>query len=220
MDSSTATVTQDRPATPPGEPNETAAVMPATSEPEKDEEVQKRDAQIVVGSIPATSDAGLAPSPRADIPVAHTDFGVDLGSASSIKGLRALWRGVLKSDAKQLVSLRPIIGFKQRNYGHGMQLRLVAGPLLDAAAAAKICAVLSERGRDCETTVFDGQRLVMKENASESGAAAMAKKPRPSHSSSRHWHSRKTVRAEEPAPPPPAASPPPQPSTFRSVFSH
>ena len=44
----------------------------------------------------------------------------------------------------------------------GMQLRLVAGPLSDAAAAAKICAVLSESDRDCETTVFDGQRLAFK----------------------------------------------------------
>ncbi len=40
-----------------------------------------------------------------------------------------------------------------------MQLRLVAGPLRDAAAAAKICAALVESQRPCETTVFDGQRL-------------------------------------------------------------
>ena len=43
-----------------------------------------------------------------------------------------------------------------------MQLRLVAGPLSDAAAAAKICAGLIENERPCETTVFDGQRLAMK----------------------------------------------------------
>jgi hypothetical protein len=43
-----------------------------------------------------------------------------------------------------------------------MQLRLVAGPLADAAAAAKICAALLESQRPCETTVFDGQRLAMK----------------------------------------------------------
>ena len=42
-----------------------------------------------------------------------------------------------------------------------MQLRLVAGPLGDAAAAAKICAALLESERTCETTVFDGQRLAM-----------------------------------------------------------
>jgi len=43
--------------------------------------------------------------------------------------------------------------------GLGLQLRLVAGPFRDAAAAAKICASLVESQRTCETTVFDGQRL-------------------------------------------------------------
>jgi hypothetical protein len=41
-------------------------------------------------------------------------------------------------------------------------LRLVAGPLNDAAAAAKICAALIESERPCETSVFDGQRLAIK----------------------------------------------------------
>jgi hypothetical protein len=40
-----------------------------------------------------------------------------------------------------------------------MQLRLVAGPLNDAGAAARICAVLGENNRPCETAIFDGQRL-------------------------------------------------------------
>jgi hypothetical protein len=58
--------------------------------------------------------------------------------------------------------LRPIIVVRERSTRPGMQLRLVAGPLIDAAAAAKICAVLTESQRACETTVFDGQRLAMK----------------------------------------------------------
>ncbi|MEO6947095.1 MAG: hypothetical protein ABI146_04625 [Nitrobacter sp.] len=211
-----ATVVQDQPAKS-GEPNETGAITSVRSEPAKDKEAQKsKDAQIIVASIP---DAEPAPAPPDDIPVAHTDFGVDLGSASSIKNLRVLWRKLLKSDARELASLHPIIALKERSNGFGMQLRLVAGPLADAAAAAKICAVLSENGRDCRTAVFDGQRLALKQNADESGTAAAEKKQRPSHASSRHRHSRRAVRAEEPAPPPPAPPPPPQPSTFGSMFS-
>jgi hypothetical protein len=211
-----ATVVQDQPAKS-GEPNETGAITPVRSEPAKDKEAQKsKDAQIIVASIP---DAEPAPAPPDDIPVAHTDFGVDLGSASSIKNLRVLWRKLLKSDARELASLYPIIALKEHSNGLGMQLRLVAGPLADAAAAAKICAVLSENGRDCKTAVFDGQRLALKQNTDESGTAAAEKKQRPSHASSRHRHGRRAVRVEEPAPPPPAP-PPPQPSTFRSIFSH
>ena len=213
-----ATVVQDQPATSSGDPNQTGAITPGRSEPEKDKKAQKStDSQITVASIP---DAEPAPSPPDDIPVAHTDFGVDLGSASSIKNLRTLWRNVLKSDAGELASLHPIIVLRERNNGPGMQLRLVAGPLADAAAAARICAVLSENGRDCKTAIFDGQRLALKQSADESGPAAAEKKQRPSHVSSRHRHSRRTARAEEPAPPPPVPPPPPQPSTFRSIFSH
>ena len=43
-----------------------------------------------------------------------------------------------------------------------LQLRLVAGPLNDAGAAARICAVLTENKRPCETAIFDGQRLTLK----------------------------------------------------------
>ena len=100
----------------------------------------------------------------------RTEFGVDLGAANSIDGLRALWRGLLKSNAA-LTALRPIIVVKERSNGLGMQLRLVAGPLSDAAAAAKICAGLVESERSCETSVFDGQRLAMKSDDAAPSAA-------------------------------------------------
>ena len=70
--------------------------------------------------------------------------------------------GLVKSNAETLASLRPIIVVKERNNGLGLQLRLVAGPLSDAAAAAKICAALIESERPCETSVFDGQRLAIR----------------------------------------------------------
>ena len=90
----------------------------------------------------------------------RTEFGVDVGGANSVGGLRALWRGLLKSKSNAALSvLRPIIVVKEGAGGLGLQLRLVAGPLRDAAAAAKICATLIESQRACETTVFDGQRL-------------------------------------------------------------
>jgi hypothetical protein len=80
-----------------------------------------------------------------------------------VNGLRALWRGLLKSRSNApLAALRPIIVIKESTNGLGMQLRLVAGPLNDAGAAAKVCAVLTENNRPCETTIFDGQRLSVK----------------------------------------------------------
>jgi len=92
------------------------------------------------------------------IAVQQTRFAIDLGGANSIDGLRALWRGLTKSNP-EVAALRPIIMIKEGNNGLGMQLRLGAGPLINAAAAAKLCAGLAENDRHCETTVFDGQRL-------------------------------------------------------------
>jgi hypothetical protein len=104
--------------------------------------------------------SAAAESAAPEAAVQRTVFAVDLGGANSVGGLRALWRGLLKSNA-ELSDLRPIILVKESHTGLGMQLRLAAGPLKDAAAAAKICAALTESDRSCETTVFDGQRLAM-----------------------------------------------------------
>jgi hypothetical protein len=76
-----------------------------------------------------------------------------------------------------LAALRPIIVVKESNTGLGMQLRLVAGPLSDAAAAAKICAALIENQRTCETAVFEGQRLAMKADEPAASTKPAAAKP-------------------------------------------
>jgi hypothetical protein len=119
----------------------------------------------VVASVTPGADPDEADETQAlpKVPVQRTEFGVDVGGAHSVNGLRALWRGLLKSRSNApLAALQPIIVVKENNTGLGMQLRLVAGPLSDAAAAAKICAVMLENQRPCETAVFDGQRLAMK----------------------------------------------------------
>jgi hypothetical protein len=144
-------------------------------------------------------------SPPGTLAVQRTEFAVDVGTANSIGGLRALWYGLLKSNS-DLAELRPIIVVKEANTGPGMQLRLAAGPLSDAAAAAKICAALIESRRPCETTVFDGQRLAVKtDEGSPQGA------PKPAAPAHRTWHAKKL----DPPPPPPK----PEPATVSSWFA-
>ena len=179
-------------------------------------------------------DANAAPAPPKDqekveldadadadkTTIQRTEFAVELGGANSISGLRALWRGLLKSrdNRAALAELQPIIVLRESNTGLGMQLKLAAGPVHDAAEAAKICAALTESSkRSCETTVFDGQRLAM---GNEETQPAPAGKPQPatetggkSTSYKRYRHSSKR---EEPAPP--AAPPPKESSTFSSLW--
>jgi hypothetical protein len=112
----------------------------------------------VLAAIPAEDkDEAVEESGTA---VQRTEFAVDLGTANSVGGLRALWRTVVASNAALKV-LTPIILVRENKNGLGAQLRLAAGPLQDAATAAKICAALSGAKRGCETTVYDGQRLAM-----------------------------------------------------------
>ena len=113
----------------------------------------------------ASAEVANAEPVAAPLAVKRTQFGVDVGGANSVGGLRALWRGLLKSRSNAaLTGLQPIIVVKEPNNGLGMQLRLVAGPLGDAAAAARICAGIAANNRPCETTVFDGQRLTLNAN--------------------------------------------------------
>ena len=164
----------------------------------------------VVASAPPADDAE-ADEPQAGAPklaLQRTEFGVDVGGANSVGGLRALWRGLLKSRSNApLTALRPIIVVREGRTGLGMQLRLVAGPLSDAAAAAKICAVLIENERTCETTVFDGQRLAMKGDE----PAATATKPATAKPVARRRVPKRVVNDE------PAKKPDP-PSTLSSLF--
>src|SRR5579864_5365624 len=134
------------------EPSSLPKIVPSASMPE------------VAAVTPKASDETEAPSPAAApvLVASRTEFGVDIGGANSIPGLRALWRGLLKSRSNgALARLRPIIVIKENNNGLGMQLRLVAGPINDAAAAAKICASLTVSDRGCSTAVFEGQRLAL-----------------------------------------------------------
>jgi hypothetical protein len=139
---------------------------------------------------PAEADA----RPADELPVTLAEFGVDLGAANSIGGLRALWRGLVKSHKAQLHGLRPLISVHERRNGLGLQLRLIAGPIRDAAAAARICAVMSDADRDCKTTTFEGQRLSLASEGEQKAAPAV----------SRPQARRKSTRVQQPPPPPPA----------------
>jgi hypothetical protein len=130
--------------------------------------------EMVASVTPKEPDASELAAAQAA--VQRTEFAVDVGTANSIGGLRALWRGLTKSNP-ELARLRPIIMVKESATGLGMQLRLAAGPLTDAGAAAKICAALIESGRTCETTVFDGQRLAMKADEQPPALTPVAPQP-------------------------------------------
>lgn len=165
-------VVEQAPAATPPVPHQQAA-LPAAEKPDR-----------TPAAVPDTrTDVPAKDSPPEE-PAARTLFGVDLGSASSVDGLRALWGGVQKAHGAALDGLRPIIVLKERSGGQGLQLRLVAGPVPDAAAAAKLCAGFLVAERSCEAAVYEGQRLVLPSDKPTRTRARPAARPRPAAVSS------------------------------------
>jgi len=144
----------------PPDPAASKLVQPEAAEKAAEKKPEPTPAPTEVAAAAAKPPEAIESEAPA-IAVQQTRFAIDLGGANSLDGLRALWRGVTKSNP-EIAALRPIIMIKEAATGLGMQLRLGAGPLVNAAAAAKLCAGLAENDRRCETTVFDGQRLSMR----------------------------------------------------------
>jgi hypothetical protein len=97
----------------------------------------------------------------AESALSRTEFGIDLGVESNIEALRGLWMTVRAQHAALLDGLRPIVAIRESAQG-GVDLRLVAGPVVNAAAAARLCAVLMATGRACQAVPFEGQRLALR----------------------------------------------------------
>jgi hypothetical protein len=91
----------------------------------------------------------------------RTEFGIDLGTAATVEGLRNLWTAIKGTQAPLLEGLRPIAAVRDGAKPGTLELRLVAGPLANAAVAARLCAALAEAGLACSPAVFDGQRLAL-----------------------------------------------------------
>ncbi|MCC7347342.1 MAG: hypothetical protein IT538_08075 [Variibacter sp.] len=115
----------------------------------------------VTGSVPAAS----APVPQAsarEVPVSRTEFGLELGTGPNLETLRALWVTLKGQHGGALEGLRPLVSIRDAGAAAGPELRLVAGPFLNAAAAARLCGVIAANGRLCQPVPFEGQRLALR----------------------------------------------------------
>jgi hypothetical protein len=89
----------------------------------------------------------------------RTEFGIDLGGNASIEGLRTQWASLKAAQPAMLAGLRPLMAVREKS--GSFELRLIAGPLANASAAARLCAALAAAGQACQPSVFDGQRLAL-----------------------------------------------------------
>jgi hypothetical protein len=103
---------------------------------------------------PATPTAQAAP--------AKAEFGLDLGAANTLDGLRVLWATARQRHGALLEGLRPVVHVRERPRSGSIETRLVAGPVANAVTAARMCATLVAAGAICQPSAYDGQRLAIR----------------------------------------------------------
>ena len=103
-----------------------------------------------------TASESTAPSPS------HTQFGVDIGSGLTIAALRMRWAAIRTAHPQFFEGLEPIVNVKEIPHTNRIELRLVAGPIDQPGAAARLCGELAIAGLYCQPTIFDGQHLALR----------------------------------------------------------
>lgn len=116
-------------------------------------------ADLAPDAAPATiktASDGAAPS------ASHPQFGVDIGSGLTIAALRMRWAAIRTAHPQYFDGLEPIVSVKEIPHSNRIELRLVAGPIDQPGAAARLCGELSLLGLYCQPTIFDGQHLAQR----------------------------------------------------------
>lgn len=111
------------------------------------------------GSIPPARVAAL-PSKRVagQPPTVRHEYGIELATSSDIDELRTRWTQVKAEYGPLLAGLQPIAA--QDGHAGGPGYRLIAGPLMNFAAAKQMCIRFAAAGADCRPTRFDSSSIV------------------------------------------------------------
>jgi hypothetical protein len=110
-------------------------------------------ARVGLSSIPTVDDDSVE---------RRTDFGVDIGNGPTVASLRIAWTAIRRSHAELFEGLHPVIAVRDGSKSGTIELRLVVGPLSNAAAAARLCGRVANAGLSCRPVIFDGQRLALR----------------------------------------------------------
>lgn len=111
-----------------------------------------------VSMPPARVASAPANQPAAPPAPTKIEYGIDLGSATSLEALRIHWAAVKANYGPQLVGLHPVISHYTRQ-GGGVTYRLIAGPVPTVAAATELCTRFRTLRTGCRPAKFAGAQL-------------------------------------------------------------
>ena len=88
---------------------------------------------------------------------AQNEFGLDLGGAATLEGIRQRWITVKASFGPLLSGMYPLAAREHRAGAIGY--RLVVGPLPNSPAATGLCAHFAAARTACKSVKFDGEQI-------------------------------------------------------------
>jgi hypothetical protein len=162
---------------PPGATTE--AVSPKAVEPAASEAAAPPVADSATTTLPPASErvaTAAAPSEAAPEPP-KAEFGVDVGGAVNMEGMRVLWASTRGHNAAPFEGMHPLVATRENARTKRTGLRLIVGPIVDVEAAARLCGKLAAARRYCQPVGFEGERLVEAEPAADRKPAAAPRPP-------------------------------------------
>jgi hypothetical protein len=112
-------------------------------------------ARLAAAPSSAEATAGMPPLPK---PIA-----VDLAMATNVNALRARWGALKTAQPTLLGGLKPLVAPRNSAAQPGVtEFHLVAGPVADHDAAARLCAALASAHISCRPASYNGQSLELR----------------------------------------------------------
>jgi hypothetical protein len=105
----------------------------------------------------AAAQSAAEPDPSA---TSANEFGLDLGGASTLDGVRQRWMTLKGNFGSLLSGLHPLAAAERRQGKAGY--RLVVGPLPNSPAAAGLCAHFNAAHTACRPVKFDGEQIAQR----------------------------------------------------------
>jgi len=153
-----------------------AAVLAARTAPT----TQQPNATAPIGSVAATPEVKPDPVITATVPLppgrgstaqasaepetssgpGMNEFGLDLGGAPTLDGVRQRWATVKASFGPLLSGLHPLAASERRQGKTGY--RLIVGPLPNGPAAAGLCAHFGAAHTPCRAVKFEGEQIAQR----------------------------------------------------------
>jgi hypothetical protein len=114
---------------------------------------------LITASVPLPPGRASAAQASAgpEAPASTTEFGLDLGAASTLDGVQQRWTTVKANFGPLLSNLHPLATSERRQGKTGY--RLVVGPLPNSPAATGLCAHFNAAHTPCRAVRFEGEQI-------------------------------------------------------------